>query len=49
MCKGIFRLIEKKMNDIDLMIVIIKLYYEFIFLFVFNNIVFWKVFIILEI
>lgn len=40
MCKGIFRLIEKKMNDIDLMIVIIKLYYEFIFLFVFNNIVF---------
>lgn len=40
MCKGIFRLIEKKMNDIDLMIVIIKLYYEFIYLFVFNNIVF---------
>lgn len=40
MCKDIFRLIEKKMNDIDLMIVIIKLYYEFIFLFVFNNIVF---------
>lgn len=31
MCKGIFRLIEKKMNDIDLMIVIIKYYYEFIF------------------
>lgn len=49
MRKGIFRLIEKKTNDIDSMIVIIKLHYEFIFLFVLNNTVSWKVFTILEI
>lgn len=48
MRKGIFRLIEKKTNDIDSMIVIIKLHYEFIFLFVLNNTVSWKVFTILE-
>lgn len=34
MRKDIFRLIEKKTNDIDSMIVIIKQHYEFIFLFV---------------
>lgn len=49
MRKGIFRLIEKKTNDIDSMIVIIKLHYEFIFLFVLNNTVSWKAFTILEI
>lgn len=49
MRKGIFRLIEKKTNDIDSMIVIIKLHYELIFLFVLNNTVSWKVFTILEI
>lgn len=49
MRKGIFRLIEKKTNDIDSMIVIIKQHYEFIFLFVLNNTVSWKVFTILEI
>lgn len=49
MRKGIFRLIEKKTNDIDSMIVIIKLHYEFIYLFVLNNTVSWKVFTILEI
>lgn len=43
MRKGIFRLIEKKTNDIDSMIVIIKQHYEFIFLFVLNNTVSWKV------
>lgn len=46
MRKGIFRLIEEKTNDIDSMIVIIKLHYEFIFLFVLNNTVSWKVFTI---
>lgn len=49
MRKDIFRLIEKKTNDIDSMIVIIKLHYEFIYLFVLNNTVSWKVFTILEI
>lgn len=45
MRKGIFRLIEKKTNDIDSMIVIIKQHYEFVL----NNTVSWKVFTILEI